>query len=233
MAETKILIGQGTEIYIRLLENGVFAEPEEGIDNQTVTLGAAALAAATSITVDPTISGFVLPAGAWYGAEDPTTGDITPFQVTARASSGTSVTVAALIKAIADNSTFTTLQRFVGRQKASIDRQANIVNLVTFDTGGDQIGRATTRSGSISFDGVYSQLDPAYLTCEYAFKNGRYVWFYIKLPPEDVTYTTGKVYKGVGIIENMPIGIDAETTFEGNVSMQLYGALLEEQPVAA
>ncbi len=233
MAETKILIGQGTEIYIRLLENGIFTEPEEGIDNVTFTITEPASAAATSLTVGGAISGAVLPAGAWYGAENPTTGDITPFQTSARVASGTTVAVNALIKGIADNSTFTTLQRFVGRQKASIDRQANIVNLVTFDTGGDQIGRATTRSGSISFDGVYSQLDPAYLTCEYAFKNGRYIWFYIKLPPEDVTYTTGKVYKGVGIIENMPIGIDAETTFEGNVSMQLYGALLEEQPVAA
>jgi hypothetical protein len=233
MAETKILIGQGTEIYIRLLENGIFTEPSEGITGAEFTITDPAAAADVVVNVAGGITAAVLPAGAWYGAEDPTTGEITPFQTTARVASGTTVAVAALGKAIADNSTFTSLQRFVGRTKASIDRQANIVNLTTFDTGGDQIGRATTRSGSISFDGVYSQLDPAYLTCEYAFKNGRYVWFYIKLPPEDVTYTTGKVYKGVGIIENMPIGINAETTFEGNVSMQLYGALQEEQPVAA
>jgi hypothetical protein len=31
----------------------------------------------------------------------------------------------------------------------------------------------------------------------------------------------------------LPIGIDAETTFEGNVSMQLYGALQETQATAA
>jgi hypothetical protein len=233
MAETKILIGQGTEIFIRLLENGIFTEPEEGIDNRTFTITEPAIATATSITIGGAISGAIIPSGAWYGAENPTTGEITPFQTTARAASGTTVAVTALVKAIADNSTFTTLQRFVGRQKASIDRKANVVNLTTFDTGGDQIGRATTRSGGISFDGVYSQSDPAYLTCEYAFKNGLYVWFYIKLPVEDATYATGKIYKGVGIIEDMPIGIDAEKTFEGNVKMQLYGALQEEQATAA
>ena len=229
MAETKILIGQGTEIFVRLLENGIFTEPAETITNKIITISATAALAAVSLTVGVAITGAVLPKGAWYGAENLTTGEITPFQTTARVSSGTTIAVSPLVKAIATGSTFTTLQRFVGRQKASIDRKANVVNLTTFDTGGDQIGRATTRSGSISFDGVYSQSDPAYLTCEHAFKNGLYIWFYIRLPPEDATYTKGKVYKGVGIIESMPIGIDAEKTFEGNVSVQLYGALLEEQ----
>lgn len=229
MAETKILIGQGTEIYVRLLENGLFNEPVETVLNKTITISLAAVAAATTLTMGTTLTGAVLPKGAWYGAENPTTGEITPFQTTARVASGTAIAVASLAKGIVISSTFTTLQRFVGRQKASIDRKANVVNLTTFDTGGDQIGRATTRSGNISFDGVYSQSDPAYLTCEYAFKNGLYIWFYIKLPPEDATYAKGKVYKGVGIIESMPIGIDAEKTFEGNVSVQLYGALLEEQ----
>lgn len=233
MVETKILIGQGTEIYVRLLENGIFTEPAETVLNKTVTISAAALVNATTLTIGTALTGAVLPAGAWYGAVNATTGEITPFQTSARVASGTSIAVNALVKPIASGSTFTTLQRFVGRQKASIDRKANVVNLTTFDTGGDQIGRATTRSGGISFDGVYSQSDPAYLTCEYAFKNGLYVWFYIKLPPEDATYAKGKVYKGVGIIEDMPIGIDAEKTFEGNVKMQLYGALLEEQATAA
>ena len=233
MAETKILIGQGTEIFVRLLENGILTEPVETIINKTLTISASAALAATSLTLGVAVSGAVLPSGAWYGAVNPTTGEITPFQTTARVTSGTTIAVAPLAKPIATGSTFTTLQRFVGRQKASIDRKANVVNLTTFDTGGDQIGRATTRSGGISFDGVYSQSDPAYLTCEYAYKNGLYIWFYIKLPPEDATYAKGKVYKGVGIIESMPIGIDAEKTFEGNVSMKLYGALFEEQAVAA
>lgn len=233
MAETQILIGQGTEILIGLLRTGIFTEPAEGDANQTITITEPAILGATTLTIGTAISGFVLPKGAYFGAVNPITGEVTPFQLDATATSGTTLTVKPLIKPIADNSTFTSLQRFVGRQKAAIDRKANIVNLVTFDTGGDQIGRATTRSGSISFDGVYSQLDPAYNTVEYAFQNGAYIYFYIKLPVEDATYSKGKIYKGVAIVESLPIGIDAENIFEGNVSCQLYKGLLQEEPVAA
>lgn len=234
MAEQiNIRIGQGTKVFARLLEDGILTEPEEGITGETRTISAAAATGDEALTLGSAISGFVLPKGSFYEAKNPTTGAIVPFQLAEKASSGTGLVTEPLILPIASGSTFNSILRLTGRQKAGIDRKANIVNVTTFDTDGDQLGRAVGRSYSINFEGIYSQLDAAYNTIEYAYKNALYIWFYIQLTPPDTRFSIGKIYKGVGIIEGLPIDIPADGLLQGNITLQGSGALQEVLPVAA
>lgn len=234
MAEVNIKIGQGTKLFIRLLEEGLNTEPAEGLTGTPLIISAAGAAAAVSLTLSAAISGgTILPAGAYYTAVNPTTGAEVPFQVATRVTTGTTVAVSPLILPIAASSTFNSIQRLTGRTKAGVERKAKVENLVTFDTDGDQIGRAVGRSFSINFEGIYSQIDAAYNTVEYAYKNGLYVWFYIQMTPPDARFITGKIYKGVGIIEALPVEIPADGFLKGNISMQGYGKLQEVLPSVA
>lgn len=227
-ASNPFVIGRGSEVTVALLPKGSRAE----IVPQTITLGAAAAANATSLTVaaltrpllasaaDPVFLSFV-------DALDQTDRFI---KITSPANSGaTSLTITALKKAMADASTAHYPAKLQARTSASINSNANNIDSITFDSSGYGDGVVSQVSFTVSCPGNYLPLDAGFRTCLFAFQEFREVWLTVKTPvPEG--YTSGYVYKGAASVTNCPLEIPADGLISCNLEFSWRGKIEIVEP---
>lgn len=217
------IIGRGSEVTVALLPKGSRAS----IVEQTVTLGAAATAAATSLTVAALAEPLSASADSpiflsFVDAVDETDRFV---KVTAPAAdAATSLTVAALKKAIAVASTAQYPVKLQARTSADINTNANDTTTTTFDSGGYEDGIVTQIGYGVSCPGNFLSLDAGFRTCFYAFNEFREVWLTLKLPkPEG--YTNGYVFKGAAAVTNCPLTIPADGIVQANLEFKFRGKL--------
>ena len=227
-ASNPFIIGRGSEVTVALLPKDSRAE----IVPQTITLGAAAAAAASSLTVAALASPLLASATdplflSFIDALDETDRFV---KVTAPAADGaTSLTVAALKKALATASTAQYPARLQARTSASISTNANDVTSTTFDTGAYEDGVVTQIGYGVSCPGNFLSLDAGFRTCFHAFNELREVWLTIKLPvPEG--YTNGYIFKGAAAVTNCPIEIPADNIITASIDFKYRGKLQIVEP---
>lgn len=225
------VIGKGTKFSIQLLPDGDRTFPTAA--NITLSAGSvAATAGQATLTLASALgSNVTIAAGNYVGWTNPTTGKVTPTRLAEQAEQGDStVVVAAVPEALAASSTAAFPLQLKGRTAANIGRQGNDFSLVTFDDDAYSDGTTTSIEQTVECPGAYLPNDPGFLTLEYAFTELKEVAFKLELPKPSSAYTTGKIYKGVCSITDLPLEVAADSAINANASLKVRGRPTEEDP---
>lgn len=224
-------IGRGSKVRVAKLPLG----SRGAIPEQTITLGAAATAGATTLTVAPlTEPIFASTTNPVYLAFDDAVEDIDKFvKITADAADGaTSLTVAPLGRAIANASTAEYPVRLQARTSADISTTANDVTTSTFDTLGYSDGITSQIGYSVSCPGNFLALDAGFKTCFEAFNEFLEVWLSIELPAPG-GYARGYIFRGAASVTNAPIATPADGIITANFDFTFRGKLDIIEPAVA
>lgn len=226
----QFIIGRGTKVTIALLPLGV----REEVVPQVITVGATeAAAAATTITVAPlTEPIFASPTSPVFLAfEDAVTGGERFVKVVANAADGaTTLTVEALKRAIAPDSTSVYPVKLQARTSADLSTTSNDVTSTTFDSGGYVDGIVASIGYGLSCPGNFLQLDAGFRTAFFAFNEFREVWIALEMPNPGAGYTKGYVFKGAASVTDCPISDPADGVVSANVSLAMRGKLTIVEP---
>lgn len=223
------LIGRGTKVGVASMEPGL----RTSIADQTITLGAAAAAAATSLTVtaldEPLYASADHPA---YLAFVDATDEADRFvKVVAPAIAGaTTLTVAPLKRAIANGSEAVHPVLLQARTSADLNTNANDITTTTFDTGGYQDGIVAQIGYGVTCPGNFLPTDAGYRTCLTAFNEFLEVFLSIELPKPG-GYTSGFIFRGAASVTNCPLTVPADGIITANVDFQFRGKLEIVEPV--
>lgn len=188
---------------------------------EVITLGEAATKSATSLTISP---GLVNPiaAGQWLMFTD-ATGKERLAKVTVNAEVGaTSLTVAALPEAIADDSTAGFPVELFDRTAADLSQSFNLAEIATFNTGGSRDGVITGDSTDISLPGLYYAYNAALMTIRDAARGGSEIYLEVEYDKPSDAYSRGEVTYGYLLVT----GYNQASPVDGFISADIDGALV-------
>jgi len=221
-------IGRGSKVLIALLPLGSSLEPVSA----SGTVDALVAKGMTSIPLSAALpANTFIPAGTSLGFTSPTGKEVVARLTNNAIAGATSLSVLATPEEIADDSTFSYPLILKNRTEAGIERSADRESSSTFESEAWAEGLATGLSASISLPGNWSQLDPSYLTAEYAFNNLREIFVWIELPKPSDAYSKGKVYKGRASITGLPVTIPAAGIITGDIELEANGPFLPVEAV--
>ncbi len=188
----------------------------------SVTLGAAAAAAATSLTV--TALGSPIDVGNWLQFVDSNGLEYLARVAANAASAATTITVDALVEAIPNGSVAKFPSELFDRKNVDTDRKYNTKDIYTLNTGGQRTIVAVSGEKSIKAAGFYHHYNAGYRICEQEGEAKRQVWVYVEYPPPGVNFSKGQVEIFRSVITNLPKASDAEDFVQGDVEFEVTGA---------
>jgi hypothetical protein len=221
MGSTKPVIGRGTKIRVAPIgRDRIFPEAT------TFTVGADAAASATSLTVTftPEITR-PIPASVnnpLYLNFTETSGIQHLVKVTADiATNATTLTTAALKKAIKQNATAPFPVILAKRTNASLTDQDAEADVNVFENDGWKDSVTTMLGNGLELNGFYDPLDAGFNLCQFARLNFSEIYCELELKaPEG--YTKGMIVKMFSGVK-MPIEIVSDNLINANISLMSRG----------
>ena len=220
MATTNLKLGKGTVVEIAMLPSDSRAEPTR---EATITLGAAASAGATSLTVTALSSGVLIPKGSYLAFTD-SNDEVVLVQLDADAeATDTTLTVIGIPADIANAATSTYPLKLGGRTSADLGRSGNRVSSVDFDSDGYSDGLTTSIEQTITASGNFLPEDAGLRTADYAFREFREDYVWLTLAKNSTGSTTGERWKGAASITNLPMSIPADGIITADIDITFNG----------
>jgi hypothetical protein len=226
---TTVQIARGTKIYVAPLNAGDRVFPEKTV----FTAGATAAAAATSITItmSPAITReIVAPIYLLFvdlnGQED-------LVKVTSNIAVGaTTLTVAALKRAIAEDAEAIYPVSIAGRESASFTNNNTQQDINVFENDGYKDNVTTVLGGMLQLNGFYNPLDAGWNTFNHTLREFKEVYIEIEYPKPAPHYTTGQIIKGFGGVKGVPIeAANQGDIIKSNVEVDFRGVISFVDPV--
>lgn len=193
-----------------------------------VTLGAAASAAATSLTV--TALGAPIDAGNWLQFTDSNGLEYLARVSANAAAAATTITVDALVEAIPNGAIAKFPAELFDRKNVDTDRKYNTKDIYTLNTGGERTIVAVSGEKSIKAAGFYHYYNAAYNLCRQQAELKRPVFVYIENPSPGANFTRGSIDIYRAVITSMPSTSDAEDFVQGDVEFEVTGAAMTPVP---
>ena len=226
MTNNPFITGKGTVVRVSPLQGNRVAPIA-----QTITLNGAAVANANSLTVEA-LTGKIdtsaeLPVYVNFTDAD---GNESLVKITADAiATATTLTVAALDKAIADNATAELPVKLLARTAANISTNSSDTTSTTFDTGAYEDGLMTSIGYGVSCPGNFLSQDAGWRTCFQAFNELKEVWLEVALP-KPAGYSKGYVFKGPASVTNCALDIPADGVITSPVDFKFRGKITIVEP---
>jgi hypothetical protein len=202
-------IGRGTSIKVALLNSGDRIFPESTVFTVGVG-GADAGDTSVSIAMSPAITRDIK--GPIYLLFVDANGQEELVEVTADIAVGaTTLTCAALKRAIAVGATAVYPVSLSARESASRTTDDQQQDVLTFDNDGYKDSITTILGETLQCNGFYSPLDAGWNTVNYSRINFLEIYLEIEYPKPAPHFVTGQIVKGFAGVNGMPIEIGSTT----------------------
>lgn len=198
--------------------------------SQTLTLDAAAVKGAVSLTLATALTGaidknnwllFVNADGLEFLAK-----------VTADAPIGaTTLTVKALDEAVTNASVAKFPSELYDRSAIDLDFKYSTKDVFTLNTGGDRQVIASTSQKSAKAPGFWYWWNPGLQICKEAAESKTPIWLQIEYEPPSAAYSKGPITVGKAVISSRPKSSQADGFVTQDLDFEFTGPVTEIEPV--
>lgn len=196
---------------------------------QSLTLGGAVAAAATSITVGALAE--AIPAGDWLQFTDSNGLEYIVKVAANAAAAATTITIDAALQAIPTGAIATWPSEVLDRSDADLSRTNNTQDTITFNTGSNRQIVAVTTDKGLSLPGPYIFANAGYKILFDVAESKGFCWVLVEYEPPSSAFTRGERVLGYAVVTDYSKQSPADGFQQGDISVEFTGTVDELLPV--